>query len=166
MAEKQYVTFKLGEDLFGIDILLIREINRNLEITRVDRAPNYIRGMLNLRGQIVTVIDLRVRLGLEPREQDRGSSCVIVKTIAELERATNSDEYLNAVSTDTLGLFVDQIGDVVSVDSSDIEPPSANSSDVGTRFLEGIIKLDGCLLATLKISEILAVEDKVVSFNN
>ena len=86
MENRQFITFYLGEDLFGLDILLVREINRHLELTRVDRTPEFVRGLMNLRGQIVTVLDLGIRLGIGARAIERESSCIVLKTRGELER--------------------------------------------------------------------------------
>lgn len=158
MADQQYITFNLNDDIFGINILLVREINRNLDITPVDRSPSYVRGLLNLRGQIITVMDLGIRLGLAPRETLRTSCCIVLKTTSELERSNAPEELLKSTSPDLVGLFVDRIGDVVTVDSEQIEPPSTHSSGVASRFLEGVIKLEKKLLITLKTSEVLAFD--------
>ena len=158
MGNRQFVTFCLGEDLFGIDILLVREINRNLDLTQVDRAPSYVRGMLNLRGQVVTVLDLGVRLDLGEREINGSSNCVVLKTDMELERSRARQELSDHTSPDLVGLLVDKIGDVVEVDDSIIESPPTHSNGVSGRFLDGVVKLENRLLVTLKTSEILSLE--------
>lgn len=160
MAERQFVTFKLGEDYFGIDILVVREINRNIELTLIDKVPDYVRGLLNLRGQIVTVLDLGRRLGLERRDADKTSSYIVLKTNQELERNGVDESFLEATSSDVVGLFVDEIGDVVTVDSNAIDPPALHKSGIAKRFIEGVVKLEGRLLITLNISTILAAEDE------
>ena len=157
MANRQFITFYLGEDSFGLDILLVREINRNMDITKVDRAPAYVRGLMNLRGQIVTVLDLGVRLDIGARTICHESSCIVLKTRAELERHNDDAEPDEGAITDLVGLLVDRIGDVVTADSGDIDPPPARAGDVKGRFLEGVIKLEERLLITLKASEILKI---------
>ncbi|MFZ5806159.1 MAG: chemotaxis protein CheW [Verrucomicrobiota bacterium] len=160
MANRQFITFYLDQCLFGIDILLVREINRNLDITPVDLAPEYVRGLLNLRGQIVTVVDLGVRLELGARNIQSSSSCIILKTNTEIDRARSREEIEDTTSQDLVGLLVDRIGDVVSVDSSMIEPPPTHTHGVSGHFLSGVIKLEKQLLVTLKTSKILSLEEE------
>ena len=164
MADRQYITFYLGEDLFGIDIVLVREINRNLDLTPVARAPGFIKGLLNLRGQIVTVVDLRVRLGLPAWERTESSNCIVLKTLAELERNPLHHLMTDETSQDLVGLLVDRIGDVVQVDGAAIDPPPKHASGVSGRFLNGVVKLEDRLLVTLQSSEILkAVQEEETS---
>lgn len=161
MSSHQFVTFWIGNDLFGLDILLIREINRTLEITRVDRAPSYIRGVMNLRGQIVTVIDLGARIGIGKLEMKASSGCVVLKTDKDIEnlQSTTSDihdntENQNKTTNDVVGFFVDKIGDVITVEDDDIDPTPAHANALTGRFLEGVIKLKDRLIMTLKLSEL------------
>ncbi|MBY0405682.1 MAG: chemotaxis protein CheW, partial [Cyanobacteria bacterium] len=84
MATRSFATFHLNEQLFGIDILLIREINKQLDISIVPHSPNYIRGLVNLRGQIVTILDLNKRLSLGDSVLSGNSHNVILKTEAEV----------------------------------------------------------------------------------
>ena len=154
MAERQFVTFYLGSDLYGIDIILVREVYPNFDVTVVDDAPRCIRGLLNLRGQIVTVIDLGVRLDLGERKIFPTSSCIVLKTASEIDEA-----FASSTTTELVGLLVDKIGDVVSVDSKAIAPPPAHTAGVQGKFLEGVVKMDDRLLILLKSSEILSVKD-------
>jgi len=110
----QYSTFRLGDRLFGLDLMVIREINRILDITPVPHAREYIRGFINLRGQIVTILDLAVRLGLPPQDIGEESHNIILKTNAELASARLGGQH--ATSTDLVGFLVDAIGDVVEAD--------------------------------------------------
>ena len=162
MAEKQFVTFYLGDDLFGINILLVREINRKIDITAVNLAPDYVRGMLNLRGQIVTVIDLGTRLGISDRSLTQPSSCVVLKTTQELDRSHYAEELDDFTSGDIVGLYVDRIGDVVTVNTDKIEAPKVHQSGIASRFIGGVIQLDGQLLITLKTSVILSTQELIV----
>ncbi|MFH0920648.1 MAG: chemotaxis protein CheW [Fibrobacterota bacterium] len=155
MAEKQYSTFLLGTDLFGIDILLVREINRNLTITPVEQAPKFVSGLLNLRGQIVTVVDMGVRLGLARRVMTPQSRVIVLKTAQELF-AKHADERLTAAApSDLLGLLVDAVGDMVTADDKAVEPPPANTGHVADMFLTGVIKLERGLVGVLDIGKIL-----------
>ncbi len=155
---RQYATFFIEGSLFGIDVLLVREINRNLDITTVDEAPPCIAGLLNLRGQIVTVLDLSVKLGLEKRTIGERSRCIVLKTNAELENHRAQGFRLPKTSDDIIGLLADDIGDMVQIQDGETEPPPANLGSIDGRFLAGVVTLDHNLMATLKMDEILAVE--------
>ena len=135
----QYATFTLNERTFGIEIQQVREIIKALEITPVPRATRHIRGLINLRGQVVTIMDLGVRLGAHPKDTAQQSNIIILKT----------------TGTDTLGLLVDAISDVVEEDASTVEPPPANVTDTGNRFLAGVINGRTGLIVLLKLEDIL-----------
>lgn len=152
----QYATFRLGDRMFGLDIVLIREINRILDITSVPHSLAHIRGLINLRGQIVTILDLGVRLGL-PRQEITGESHnIILKTTAELATVSHANGQRIITSTDLVGFLVDAISDVVEADETAIEPPSANVTEAEGRFLSGVIKTGGGLLVLLDLQEILS----------
>ncbi len=151
----QYSTFRLGDRLFGLDLMMIREINRILDITPVPHAKEHIRGLINLRGQIVTILDLGVRLGLERQEIIDTSHNIILKTTAELASVKHEGRQPYTTSNDLVGFLVDAIGDVVEADESTIEPPSANVSEAEGGFLSGVIKTDAGLLVLLDIHEVL-----------
>ncbi len=159
MAEKQYTSFYIGESLFAIDILVVREINRHMDITPVERAPEFIKGLLNLRGQIVNVIDLGIKLGIGKREITNKTCCMVLKTNSELIEQDLLGNEEAKTSEDLVGLLVDQIGDMVAVDSADIEQPPANVGSVEGKFIEGVIKQDGKLVVTLRIDRILEIEE-------
>jgi purine-binding chemotaxis protein CheW len=147
----QYSTFRLGDRLFGLDLMMIREINRILDITPVPHARAHIRGLINLRGQIVTILDLGVRLGLQRQAVIDSSHNIILKTTAELAQHRDGATTAN----DLVGFLVDAIGDVVEADEATVEPPSANVSEAEGRFLSGVIKTDAGLLVLLDIHEVL-----------
>lgn len=131
----QYSTFRLGDRLFGLDLMMIREINRILDITPVPHAKGHIRGLINLRGQIVTILDLGVRLGLPRLDIGEESHNIILKTNAELS-AVRCDMNFSTSPADLVGFLVDAIGDVVEADAGSIEPPSANVAEAErSRFL-------------------------------
>ena len=152
----QYATFRLGDRLFGLDLMTIREINRILDITPVPHACEYIRGLINLRGQIVTILDLGVRLGLPRRDIGEETHNIILKSAVELAAAGQGmDGAQGASSSDLAGFLVDAIGDVVEADDARIEPPSANVGETEGRFLSGVIKTDEGLLVLLDMHEVL-----------
>jgi purine-binding chemotaxis protein CheW len=153
----QFSTFRLGDRLFGLDLMMIREINRILDITPVPHSREHIRGLINLRGQIVTILDLGVRLGLPSRDISDESHNIILKTnteLASVRQAGAGKHY--ATSADLVGFLVDAIGDVIEADEATIEPPSANVSEAEGRFLSGVIKTDTGLLVLLDLQEVIS----------
>ncbi len=136
MKSRQFVTFGIDDYLLGIDILKVREINRVLDITPVQHARTYVRGLINLRGQTVTVFDLGRRLGLALRKIAEESHNIILKN-------------------DAVGLLVDSIRDVVVAQDDEIEQPPANVGGIEGKFIEGIVKLEKDLLLILSAEKIL-----------
>lgn len=132
IASRQICTFYLDGHLFGVDAQTVQEVIRYQEMTRVPQAPPSVSGLINLRGQIVTAIDLRTRLGLKSREPDRLPMNVVVR----------SDD--GAVS-----LLVDQIGDVIEVDAENFETPPDTLQGPARELVQGAYKLDGRLLLLL-----------------
>ncbi len=134
----ELATFYVGESLCGMDILKVQEINKLLEMTEVPLAPDYVKGILNLRGQIVTVIDLGSKLKLADTETSGDTRNIIVNS---------NGEYI--------GLLVDKIGDVERTEEEDIEPPPANIGGIQGRFFEGVFKKENSLIGILNVEEIL-----------
>jgi len=130
MALNQFCTFFLDELFFGIDVLKVQEVIRYQEMTRVPLASNVVRGLINLRGQIVTAIDLRRRLNLPERE------AAFMNVIINTRDA--------AVS-----LLVDKIGDVLEVNDERFEPAPHNLNAFVRPMIQGVYKLDDCLLLIL-----------------
>ena len=161
MAQKQFATFYIGENLFGVDIRLIREINRNIDITPVDSAPDFVRGLLNLRGQIVTVVDVGQRMGL--RDKDDASNdcrCIVLKMSEELASKRSIDASIEETSRDLVALYVDDIGDMVTIDEKEIEHSPANIGDIEGRFISGVAKLEKELMIVVRVAELLKCEEE------
>jgi purine-binding chemotaxis protein CheW len=135
----ELATFYVGEALCGMDILKVQEINKLMEMTKVPQAPDYVMGILNLRGQIVTIIDLGKKLGLSEISVDDSSRNIIV----------NSDnEYI--------GLLVSRIGDVVEADWAKVERPPANIGGLQGTYFKGVFKMDDRLIGILDADQVLA----------
>lgn len=141
-ATRQICTFFLDDQLFGVDAHKVQEVIRYQEMTEVPLTPEYVRGLINLRGQIVTAIDMRKRLGLEDRANGKLPMNVVIR----------SEE--GAVS-----LLVDQIGDVIEVASDSFETPPDTLQGPTRELVEGTYKLDKSLLLVLNTKD--AVNDKV-----
>ncbi|MBD3305514.1 chemotaxis protein CheW [candidate division KSB3 bacterium] len=134
----QLATFFLGDELFGVDTLHVQEILTYQEITPVPLAPEYVRGLINLRGQIVTVIDLRRRLGFDKFDDERSSMNLIV----------NSDEGL-------MSLLVDNIGNVLDIAADRLQPPPGTIRGVAVHYIQDVCQLEGELLIVLDLESIL-----------
>lgn len=160
MSLRHYTTFFLDDQLFGLDILHIREINKQLDLTVVPHAPESIRGLINLRGQIVTLMDLKKRLGFGECQLSEETHNIVLKTDAELHEArckvsrTSSDESAGLIP-DKVGLLVDGIGDVVAVEDEHIEAPPANVGLMDTKYMLGVVQLENSLLTLLDIQPLL-----------
>ncbi len=138
---KQFCTFYLAEHFFGVPVEQVQEVIRYLEMTHMPLVPEVVRGLINLRGQIVTAVDLRKRLGMEDRAGDQLPMNVVVRT----------DD--GAVS-----LLVDDIGDVIEVAQEAYEAPPPNMLAQQKELVEGVYKLDGQLLLVLNIGRALSIE--------
>lgn len=139
--DRQFCTFVLGDLFFGIEVRKVQEVIRAQSMTRVPLAQRAIRGLINLRGQIVTAIDLRERLGLPPLEAGREPMNVVVRT----------DE--GAVS-----LLVDEIGDVLEAEADQFEDPPETLPAHAREMILGVYKLSDRLLLVLDTDKALAVE--------
>ncbi|HEY9764715.1 MAG TPA: chemotaxis protein CheW [Chroococcales cyanobacterium] len=138
---QELVILSIGELSCAIDIVHIQEINKHLDITTVHGASKTVRGVLNLRGQIVTVLDLRVKFGLE-------SACIGEEMRIVIVRAGNEN----------IGLLVDAVDDVVVAAKPDMEPPPSNVGGISGAYFTAIYKTENGLVALLDIEEILKKE--------
>ena len=127
-------TFYVGELLLGIDIRLVREINRQLEFTVVPHAPPEVRGVINLRGEVVTVMDLRTILGLGKTDLSKQARNVIVHS-----------------GTEQIGLLVDRVTDTVCLSGDAIEPVPANVHGVDASLFQGVYRLESELVVILDV---------------
>jgi purine-binding chemotaxis protein CheW len=139
VRSQQYCTFRVAGLLLGVEVEQVQEVIRAQAMTRVPLAGRSVGGLINLRGQIVTAIDLRVRLGLEPRDDSRPPMNVVVR-----------DE------DDVVSLLVDEIGDVMEIDADLFEPPPLTVSQDTRRMIEGAFKLSERLLLVLNTRQVLS----------
>lgn len=136
----KYCSFKVGELLFGIDVQDVQEVLRYQEITRVPLAPPVVRGLINLRGQIVTAVDMRRQLNMEDRPAGVMPMNVIVRT-----------------REDPISLLVDEIGDVIEVDPEGFEDIPPTVSGVVRELMSGVHKLSEGLLLVLKTERAVSI---------
>ncbi len=135
----QLVSFKVGEEEFGIDILKVQEINRMMEITQVPDSPPDVEGVVNLRGKVIPVIDLRKRFGLQPKEQTNHTRIIVVE-----------------LSNKTVGFIVDEVNEVLRIPSSVTEPPPSLAVGNSANYIIGIGKLDNRLLTLLDLDKVIS----------
>jgi len=126
------LSFYLNECLLGIDIVLVREINRNVEYTWVPEAKPYIVGLFNMRGQVVTLFDLALLMGIKKVENLPPTTCIILKAPAN--------------DPNQIGFLIDKPGDVIELDREDCEIPPANVVGVQGEYIKQVVKLEDELL--------------------
>jgi purine-binding chemotaxis protein CheW len=131
-ASGQFSTFFVADLFFGVDVLNVQEVLRFQQMTPVPQAPRVIEGLINLRGQIVTAIDMRRRLGLPPRDGDKSPMNMVVRT-----------------SDGAVSLLVDEIGDVLDMDAATYERPPENLDPAAREIIRGVYKLKDRLLLVL-----------------
>lgn len=157
-------TFTLGDLYLGIDIILVREINRSLECTPVPGAPDYIRGMLNIRGRVITLFDLKKRLGWSEEEivttASKKQYNVIMKTRSEVLEINRELGEAKCPWQDPVGLVVDQLGDVRDIVDDNILPPPANLSGISANFVHGVVEFERNLLVILNVGAVLGMDNK------
>ncbi|NLU09623.1 MAG: chemotaxis protein CheW [Tepidanaerobacter acetatoxydans] len=144
MAEniRQFVEFKLGDEDYGIDILQVKTIERMMPITRVPKAPQFVEGVINLRGEIVPVIDLKKRFDL-PLSEITDSTRIIIVSIDDI----------------TVGMIVDSATEVIQLSQDDIEPAPPITGSIDANYLDGVGKIDGRLLILLNVAKLLKPQE-------
>ncbi|MGE5308692.1 MAG: chemotaxis protein CheW [Deltaproteobacteria bacterium] len=141
--EYQLVVFTIGEEEFGVDISQVREIVRLVQITYLPKAPVFIEGVVNLRGQVLAVIDLAKRLGLTSKERGETTRIIVVE-----------------VAENTVGMIVDSVSEVLRLSSDCVdEVPSLVDTEVPEHYIKGVGKLKDRLLVLLDLNKILTPEE-------
>lgn len=134
----QLVTFRLGNEEFSLDILRVQEIIRHMELTRVPRTPDFVDGVINLRGRVIPVLDLRKRFGLPSGAKTNETRIIVVD-----------------VDNKTVGLKVDAVSEVLRLPADTVEPAPAIVTGAESDYIKGVGKLDGRLLILLDVEKIL-----------
>ncbi len=141
-SEAQLVVFDLAAEFYGVDIGDVREIIRMQAITRVPGAPPFVEGVINLRGRVVPVVDLRKRLDLQVNDETKESRVVVVD-----------------IAGRDVGVIVDGVTEVLRIPLSSVEPPSSMITNADSDFLRGIARLEDKLIILLDLSKVLATID-------
>ena len=145
--EQQYLTFLLSGEMFAIGILNIKEIIEYGSLTEVPMMPGFIRGVINLRGSVVPVVDLSVRFGRNKTEVSRRTCIVIIEV-------QNNDE-----SKQDIGVMVDSVSEVLEIPRSEIEPPPAFGAKIRVDFIHGMGKVAGKFVIILDANKVLSVDE-------
>jgi len=148
MQEKEgkYLTFALGAEEYGLEILKVREIIGYMDITAVPQTPSHVKGVINLRGQVIPVVDLRAKFGMEAVEVT-DETCIIVVEISQRQRKFST------------GIVVDRVQEVLDIDGSDIEEAPQFGASVDTDFILGMAKIGESVKILLDINKVLTNED-------
>ncbi|MCL6097370.1 MAG: chemotaxis protein CheW [Bacteroidetes bacterium] len=138
----QLVSFKIGNEEFGVDILNVQEINKMTQITKVPNSPDFVEGVINLRGRVIPVIDLRNRLGLERKQHNKDTRIIVVN-----------------VGDKVFGFIVDSVNEVLRVTADIFETPPEIVAGVGSEFISSVGKLEDRLLILIDLNKILLKEE-------
>ena len=138
----QYLTFSLGDELYGVDILRVQAIKGYTTVTRIPNTPSHIKGVLNLRGTIVPIVELRTKFGMPTIDYTMFTVIVVV-----------------VVKEKVMGIVVDSVSDVLNIDKTDIQPSPEFGAKVDVTFLNGVGKSGDKLVALLDIDRLLSDED-------
>jgi len=144
--QQQYLTFMLGGETYAMGILAIKEIIEYGNITEVPRMPDFIRGVINLRGAVVPVIDLGARFGKRATDISRRTCIVII-------------EVANGEGTQDIGVMVDAVNEVLEISASEIEPAPSFGANIRADFIDGMGKINGKFVIILNIHQVLSVEE-------
>ena len=135
----RWVTFKLEKEKYGINVMQVQEVLRVTEIAPVPGAPNYVLGIINLRGNVVTVIDTRTRFGLPTKEMDDSTRIVIIEAEEQV-----------------VGILVDSVAEVVDLRMNELDSAPNVGTDESAKFIQGVASLDGELLIIVDLNKLLS----------
>ncbi len=138
----KYVVFKIGDEYYGIDIDNVKSIERIQHFTRVPNAPIYVKGVINLRGEVVPVIDLRLRFELPQKELDSNSRIIIT--------------FINEIQ---IGLLVDSSSEVIEINDEDVDSPPMVKDNISEDFIKGIGKQDGKLIILVDVEKVIGIKE-------
>lgn len=139
----QLVSFNIGAEEFGVDILQVQEINKLVQVTKVPNSPVFVEGVINLRGKVIPIVDLRTRLGMEKRTHDKNTRSIVVE-----------------IEGKTIGFVVDSVNEVLRIPKSITEAPPAIVAGIDANYITSVAKMEDRLLILLDLDKILTTEEK------
>ena len=143
---QQYLTFMLGREVFALNILNVKEIIEYGQLTEVPKMPGFIRGVINLRGAVVPVIDMAARFD-KPTADITRKTCIVIIEVAHAE------------GTQVLGMMVDAVNEVVDIEAANIEPAPSFGANIRADFIEGMGKITGKFIILLNVNKVLSVDE-------
>jgi purine-binding chemotaxis protein CheW len=143
---RQYLTFQLGDEVFGIDVSHVREILEFTTVTKVPKTPDYMKGVINLRGSVVPVLDMRLKFGLTETEKTVNTCIIVVEVSFEGEHTV-------------IGALVDSVQEVFELDPDQIEPAPKIGMQLKTEFIKGMGKRDERFIIILDVDRVFTVEE-------
>ena len=146
----QFLTFGLGDDVFALDVIKAKEVLDFAEVTQVPQTPDYMLGVINLRGSVVPVIDMRRKFNMEVADRTRNSCIVVVEVDVDGEPVT-------------VGALADSVREVIDLDPSQIEPPPRIGTRLNTEFIKGMGNLDDRFVIILDIDKVFSIDDLVMA---
>lgn len=135
----QLVTFLIANEEYAVDILFVQEINRMIQITKVPNSPDFVEGVINLRGRVIPVIDLRTRLGMQKIAHDNNTRIIVIEVLGN-----------------TLGFIVDSVREVLRIPSNITEPPPQLTSGIDSEYIKSVGKLEDRLIILVDLEKIFA----------
>ncbi len=149
-ATRQYLTFILDDEVFAQDITKVREVLDYVNITKVPRTPDFMRGVINLRGSVVPVVDMRLKFGMEPTKQTVNTCIIIMEVVLEGETAV-------------VGALADSVQEVLELDSSQIEPPPRIGTRLNIEFIQGMGKKGDEFIIILDTDRVFSAEELAIA---
>jgi len=140
----QLVSFFIGNEEFGVDILYVQEINRMSQVTKVPNAPEFVNGVINLRGRVIPVIDLRLKFGMPKKEHDKNTRIIVME-----------------VSGKTVGFIVDSVNEVLRISKNVTEPAPELALGINSEYIKAVGKLDDRLLILIDLEKILSKNESI-----
>jgi len=145
----KYLTFKLASEEYGLEIIKVQEIIGMIDVTRVPQTPKFIRGVINLRGQVIPVIDLRLKFGMKAIEDTALSCIIVVEVIQDSQKVT-------------MGIIVDEVSEVMDIKGEEVSPPPEFGASLDTDFILGMGKAHEKLVVLLDVCKALSAEEVVL----
>jgi purine-binding chemotaxis protein CheW len=142
MQDVEYLTFRLGDEDYGVDILRVREIRGWEMVTRIPNSPEYVKGVLNLRGSIVPIFDMRQRLGMDVRDYSKDTVVIVL-------RVRNKENEKN------IGVVVDEVSDVLNAQQDSIRNAPQFGSGIPIEYITGLVDVDGKMVMLLDVDKLL-----------
>ncbi|MDE3154266.1 MAG: purine-binding chemotaxis protein CheW [Acidobacteriota bacterium] len=146
----KYLTFCLGDEEYGLPVLTVREIIKMMTITQVPRVPTHVKGVINLRGKVIPVVDLRLKFGFLPQDYTERTCIIVIEVMAQAGRAL-------------MGIVVDSVSEVLNITAEETEPTPEFGERLDTAYMRGVAKVKGAVKILLDLDRILGLDAAVAA---